>query len=507
MPMPVSTHAQPLAAPAAHQGAQPASPAARPAANAHTNAPTNAPTRPIGPTAPLAGDCRSAWQSAYAAVRQHSQRLTAGLSAEDQALQSMADASPTKWHLAHTTWFFETLVLRVHVPGYRPVDARWAALFNSYYESLGPRHPRPQRGLLSRPSLAEVWQYRQQVDAAVQRFIGSACPAVWDVAASALRLGLHHEQQHQELLLTDILHAFSLNPLRPAYAETRPPEAAPASPGPADVDADAWLAFDGGPVAVGHAGTANAGFAFDNERPRHTVWLAPFALARRLVNCGDYADFIADGGYRQPALWLSDGWAQVQAQGWQAPAGWLPLAADGSARDGFEQFTLHGVLPLDPAAPVCQLSGYEAAAFAAWAGARLPTEFEWEHGAQTGPAHALHGGSRDGDGGGDVDGSAVAPRLLPVADAGPADPAAPLRQLLGQVWQWTSSAYAPYPGFRPLAGPAAEYNGKFMINQLVLRGSSFATPPGHARISYRNFFPPAARWQFSGLRLARDLPA
>ena len=501
MPMPVLTHPTQRAAPAAGC------------------APHRALAGAAGPTSP----CRADWQTAYAAVRQHSQRLTAGLSAEDQALQSMADTSPSKWHLAHTTWFFETLVLQAHAPGYQPVDARWAPLFNSYYESLGPRHPRPQRGLISRPSLADVGQYRQQVDAAMQRFIGSASPDVWAAASGALQLGLHHEQQHQELLLTDILHAFSLNPLRPAYAAAPPllpPAAHPSahpSAGPADADAGLphWLAFDGGPVPVGHAGSASAGFAFDNEQPRHTAWLAPFALARRLVRCGEYADFIADGGYRQPALWLSDGWAQVQAQGWRAPAGWLPLAADGSHHGGFEQFTLHGVLPLDPAAPVCPLSGYEAAAFAAWAGARLPTEFEWEHGAQTWPATAPHGGGHDGDGGGhdgfdggfDVDGSTLAPRLLPMADAGTLDAAAPLRQMLGQVWQWTSSAYAPYPGFRALAGPAAEYNGKFMVNQLVLRGSSFATPPGHARSTYRNFFPPAARWQFSGLRLARDLPA
>jgi ergothioneine biosynthesis protein EgtB len=411
-------------------------------------------------TPPL--DDRPAWQAAYRAVRGHSRALSAGLSAEDQALQSMPEASPTKWHLAHTTWFFETLLLQVHQPGYRPVDARWAALFNSYYESLGPRHPRPQRGLLSRPSLDQVRAYRQQVDDAVLRFIAEADDAAWRAAADTLQLGLQHEQQHQELLLTDILHAFSLNPLRPAYA------ALPAPAPRADLPGPQWLAVGGQAVGghavqIGHDGT---GFGFDNERPRHTQWLAPFALASRLVTCADYAEFIADGGYRRPQLWLSDGWAEVQARGWQAPAYWLALAADGSGADGFEQFTLHGVQALDPAAPVCHLSGYEAAAYAAWAGARLPTEFEWEYGA------AQH------------------------ADA--------LQQLQGEAWQWTSSAYAPYPGFRPLPGPAAEYNGKFMINQLVLRGSSLATPPGHARVSYRNFFAPAARWQFSGLRLARD---
>ena len=409
-------------------------------------------------------------------MRQHSKQLTQGLSAEDQSLQSMPEASPSKWHLAHTTWFFETLVLQAHAPGYRPVDARWARLFNSYYESLGPRHPRPQRGLLSRPSLAEIWQYRQQVDDAMQRFITSAGTAAWAAAADTLRLGLNHEQQHQELLLTDILHAFSLNPLRPAYAPA-PEAVADTTHAPLR-----WLSAPGGPVQIGHEG---AGFGFDNEGPRHTCWLAPYALASRLVSCAEYTDFIADGGYRRASLWLSEGWAEVQARGWQAPAYWLAKAADGSAREGHEQFTLHGVLPLNPAAPVCHLSGYEAAAYAAWADARLPTEFEWDHAAAQQAATAASLGQ---------------PGLVtaPCADA------APLQQLQGQVWQWTASAYAPYPGFRPLAGPAAEYNGKFMVNQLVLRGSSLATPPGHARLSYRNFFPPAARWQFSGLRLARD---
>jgi len=403
-------------------------------------------------------DDRPFWRAAFQAVREHSRQLSASLSAEDQALQSMPEASPTKWHLAHTTWFFETLVLQVHLPGYRPLDARWAALFNSYYESLGPRHPRPQRGLLSRPSLDEVWAYRRRVDDAVLRFITEAGEAAWRAGADTLLLGLHHEQQHQELLLTDILHAFSLNPLRPAVS------APPAGLGDGTEAADLrWLALDGQAVQVGHDG---AGFGFDNERPRHTHWLAPCQLASRLVNCAEFAEFIADGGYRRPQLWLSDGWAEVQVRGWQAPAYWLARAADGSDADGFEQFTLHGVQTLAPAAPVCHLSGYEAAAYAAWAGARLPTEFEWEFAAEQ------HAGA--------------------------------LQQLQGEVWQWTASAYAPYPGFRPLPGPAAEYNGKFMINQLVLRGSSLATPPGHARTSYRNFFPPAARWQFSGLRLARD---
>jgi ergothioneine biosynthesis protein EgtB len=425
---------------------------------------------------PAAAD-RAAWHAAYDRVRRHSVALAAGLSAEDQGLQSMPEASPTKWHLAHTSWFLETLVLQPHLPLWRPVDARWAPLFNSYYESLGPRHPRPQRGLLSRPSAAEVMGYRALVDEAVHRLIGGSGVAAWQAALGPLLLGLHHEQQHQELLLTDIQHAFSLNPLLPVYAAAP----APAAPG-AGLAPLAWSGFDGGKAAVGHAG---AGFAFDNESPRHPVWLAPFELASRPVSCGEYADFIADGGYRRATLWLSDGWAQLAAEGWQAPAYWL---GGGEGAVPTQQFTLHGVLPIDAAAPVCHLSGYEAAAYAAWAGARLPTEFEWEHAAA---ALAADNAPR------------AAGWLRPLADAA-AGEGPPLRQLFGEVWQWTASAYAPYPGFRPLPGPAAEYNGKFMVNQLVLRGSSLATPAGHARRSYRNFFAPGARWQFSGLRLARD---
>lgn len=373
------------------------------------------------------------------ATRARTLALAAPLTDEDAQLQSMPDASPAKWHLAHTTWFFETLVLAPHLPGYRVFDARWPQLFNSYYESLGPRHARPQRGLLSRPSLAEVKAYRAHVDAALADLLPSAPPP----ALSRVELGCHHEQQHQELLLTDILHAFSCNPLLPAYRPTRPTTVA--------APEQAWLRHAGGIVEVGHAGT---GFAFDNEGPRHAVLLTPFEVSNRLVTCGEYADFIASGGYREPLLWLCDGWATVQAQGWQRPLYWQP---DGSV------FGLHGVQPLDPNAPVMQLSFYEACAFAEWAGARLPTEFEWE------AAASLQG----------------------------------FEQASDQAWQWTRSGYAPYPGYRPAAGAVGEYNGKFMVGQQVLRGGSLATPPGHSRPSYRNFFPPAARWQFSGLRLAR----
>ena len=389
---------------------------------------------------------RDALLTRLQAVRAHSLALAAPLSAEDQCVQPMPDASPTKWHLAHTTWFFETLVLAPHQPGHRPHDARYGPLFNSYYESLGPRHPRPQRGLLTRPSLADVHAWRAAVDETLQRFAAEADDDTWARAAPLLELGLQHEQQHQELLLTDILCTLAANPLAPAMRTEAPPT--PTAPTTAG-----WLAHAGGEVAIGHDGS---GFAFDNEGPRHRVLLAPFALASALVSNRDYQAFIDDGGYRRPLLWLSDGWAQVQAQGWQAPLYWRG--------DGLE-FTLHGLQPRPPEAPVRHLSLYEAAAFAAWAGARLPTEFEWE--------------------------AAMAS-------------AAPPGQAHGQVWQWTRSAYDPYPRFAPAAGAVGEYNGKFMVGQIVLRGSSSATPPGHARDTYRNFFPPAARWQFSGLRLARD---
>jgi len=390
------------------------------------------------------------------AGREHSLALTADLSAEDQCLQSMPDASPTKWHLAHTTWFFETLVLGALAPGYRPFDAKFALLFNSYYESLGPRHPRPQRGLLSRPSAERVRAYRAAVDDALARFIRDADADTWAAAAPLLELGLNHEQQHQELLLTDIQHAFSLNPLRPAVCTGAPPAAEAAVAG--------WAEQPGGLVDIGHAA---GGFAFDNETPRHRVWLAPHALARRLVTNREYAAFIADGGYRRPSLWLSEGWVAVQAQDWRAPMYW-EMAEEGPV----SAFGLHGQHAWRPDEAVRHLSFYEAAAYAEWAGARLPTEFEWEAAAAT---------------------SAVA------------EGGAGLQQLFGTAWQWTRSSYDPYPQFRPWAGAVGEYNGKFMIGQVVLRGSSSATPAGHARITYRNFFPPATRWQFSGLRLAMDL--
>ena len=387
-------------------------------------------------------------------MRAHTLALAAPLSAEDQCVQSMPDASPTKWHLAHTSWFFEAVVLAAHVPGYRPYQPRWLHLFNSYYEALGTRHPRPHRGLLTRPSLQEVHAYRAHVDAGVGALLREADEDTWQAAGPLLALGLQHEQQHQELLLTDVLHALSCNPLLPAYDDTPPAPAAPAGP-------LRWLQGTEGAVSIGHDGDS---FAFDNETPRHRTWLEPHRIADRLVTCGEFADFVADGGYRDPLLWLSDGWALAQAQRWSAPAYWLAPGDPRAPSDSWQVFGLHGVQPLERDAPVLQLSFYEAAAYAEWAGARLPTEQEWE------AAYALPG----------------------------------IRQATGHAWQWTRSAYHPYPGYRPWSGAVAEYNGKFMVGQLVLRGGSLATPPGHARPTYRNFFPPSARWQFSGLRLARD---
>jgi ergothioneine biosynthesis protein EgtB len=386
-------------------------------------------------------------------VRAETMRRTAALSAEDQCVQSMPDASPAKWHLAHTSWFFEAVVLAPHAPGYEPFDPRFAHLFNSYYESLGPRHPRPQRGLLTRPSLEAVHAFRAHVDAALARFVTAADADTWGAAAPLLELGLHHEQQHQELIVTDILHAFWSNPLLPAYDGVLPCDVAAAPL--------RWLERGERIVEVGHDGAA---FAFDNEAPRHRVLVPAHGLADRLVTCGEYLRFVEDGGYRAASLWLSDGWAAVQANGWSAPLYWMAPDDPRAPSGQWQVFGPGGVRPLAPHAPVSQLSFYEAAAYAQWAGARLPTEFEWE---------AAHGDSA-------------------------------IRQMSGHVWQWTRSSYHPYPGFRPLAGAVGEYNGKFMVGQLVLRGGSLATPAGHARPTYRNFFPPAARWQFSGLRLAKD---
>jgi ergothioneine biosynthesis protein EgtB len=401
----------------------------------------------------------------YTLVRRLTERLAAPLTAEDQNLQSMPEASPTKWHLAHTSWFFEAVVLEPSGTGYRAFDPAFSYLFNSYYEAMGPRHPRPARGLLSRPALNDVLAYRAYVDTGMARLFDSGEAEHW---TSLIELGLNHEEQHQELILTDIKHAFSCNPLLPSYV--------PFDRGGGQAGMLGWTDFRGGIVAVGHDGP---GFAFDNELPRHEVLLRPYRLADRLVTCGEYLTFMDEDGYARPEFWLSDGWARVQELGWTAPLYW--------SREGDEWrcFTLGGVKPVDPEEPVAHVSLYEAAAYAAWAGKRLPTEFEWEAAAAAVP----------------FEGSFLntpSPHPLP-AGAGPG-----LRQMFGDAWEWTRSSYDPYPGFRPLAGVGAEYNGKFMVGQMVLRGGSCATPQGHVRTSYRNFFPPAARWQFSGIRLAED---
>lgn len=429
-------------------------------------------------------DSRVALRQRLQSVRAHTLRLAAPLSAEDQCVQSMPDASPAKWHLAHTTWFFETVLLQPQLRGYEVFDERYAFLFNSYYESLGPRHARAERGLLTRPSVGEVLRYREHVDAAIACFIDGADDAAWRESLGVLVLGLHHEQQHQELLATDIKHLLSMNPLQPVYAPARRDggphclegaagqhlrkDESPAAPAqralhPAALCGEPmrWLERPGGICQVGVPCSRGVeDFAFDNETPRHRVLLREHRIASRPVNCGEYLAFMRDGGYGRASLWLSDGWAAVQSQGWRAPLYWRDLEAERPS-----VFTLHGTREIDLAEPVCHLSLYEAAAYAEWAGARLPTEFEWESAAS-------------GD--------------------------APALQAVGEVWEWTRSSYDAYPGFRPLAGALAEYNGKFMIGQVVLRGASCATPAGHARPSYRNFFPPAARWQFNGFRLAKD---
>jgi ergothioneine biosynthesis protein EgtB len=396
----------------------------------------------------------------YRQVRAETEALTAGLSPEDAQIQSMPDASPAKWHLAHTAWFFETFLLTPHGSGYEPFDPVFGYLFNSYYEAVGPRHARPQRGLITRPALDHVRAYRAHVDAAMGTLIETLPEAELDVVAPLIVLGLNHEQQHQELILMDIKHAFSCNPLEPTFRKRTILTEAPAAP-------LAWTAFEEGLRRIGHEGS---GFAFDNEGPRHRVWLDAFAIADRPVTAGEYTDFIKDGGYDRPELWLSDGWAAVQSHGWTAPLYWHD-----EGQDSWSLFTLGGRLPLDPHAPVCHVSLYEADAYARWAGARLPTEAEWEVAAEA-----------------RADASAEAPvSLHPAMASG------------RTTWEWTGSAYLPYPGFHPEAGAVGEYNGKFMSGQMVLRGGACVTPASHARITYRNFFPPEARWAFSGIRLAR----
>jgi ergothioneine biosynthesis protein EgtB len=396
---------------------------------------------------------------AYERVRRRSLEIAAPLSGEDCCAQSMPDASPVKWHLAHTTWFFETFILEPHEAHFAPFHPAFRVLFNSYYKGIGDQHPRPRRGLLTRPSLDEVRAYRLDVD---RRIAGLLAGDTRPEAGALVELGLQHEQQHQELMLTDVKHLLAQNPLYPAYT----PQEMEAGVAP---DAPVWIGFDGGLAEIGYGG---AGFCFDNELPRHRTYVAPFELASRLVTNGEYLEFVEAGGYRDPALWLAEGWDRVCAGDITHPLYWIAGA------DGWTEFTLHGVQPLDPARPVTHVSLYEADAYARWRSARLPTEAEWEFAARQASLSggALHPAAADGEG---------------------------LLQMFGACWQWTSSSYAPYPGYAPAAGAIGEYNGKFMVNQYVLRGSSCATPDGHARASYRNFFPAGARWQFSGIRLAR----
>lgn len=405
-------------------------------------------------------------------VRRLSHELAAPLSAEDMTVQAMEDASPSKWHLAHVTWFFETFILAKHLPHYRPFDDTFNYCFNSYYESQGPRQPRPKRGVLTRPSSERVMAYRTHVDEGLVNLFALGVAPESEIAR-LIEVGINHEQQHQELLLTDILALFAANPLRPAYRNPRPRAAAPEPGEPG------WIDYPGGIRQAGHDGE---GFGWDNEAPRHDVLIHPFRLADRLVTNGEWLAFMKDGGYRTPSLWLADGWATVNRDGWDAPLYW-------EQRDGqWLAMSLEGLQPVDRAAPVAHVSYFEADAFARWAGKRLPTEFEWEVAAQDLP----------------VTGNSLATKALRPLPAEPATAAKP-RQMFGDVWEWTQSAYLPYPGYRPLAGALGEYNGKFMVSQQVLRGGSCATPPGHTRATYRNFFYPQQRWQFMGLRLASEI--
>jgi len=419
----------------------------------------------------------------YAQVRQRSRALVAPLEDEDLGVQPMPDASPPKWHLAHTTWFFETFLLKPFVPGYRAFDARFEYLFNSYYNAIGTQFPRVRRGQLSRPTVSEVMAYRDHVDTSMAELLGGGAGDVQlqnplnGEVIRRLMLGVQHEEQHQELLVTDLKYAFGHNPLMPCH-----PQAVAADGGA--VEPLTWSAFAGGPAEIGRnlgSGHNRDTFVFDNETPRHTVWLTPFQLADRCVTAGEYSDFIAADGYRRAEFWLADGWSWLSGpEGPKAPLYWFE-------QDGvWHEYTLAGPRPVNPALPVCHLSYYEADAYARWANARLPTEMEWE----TAAARAGRPGALLED-----DGRGMHPA---------ASPGGALAAMQGDVWEWTTSAYGPYPGYRPLPGALAEYNGKFMCNQQVLRGGSCATPRAHPRATYRNFFYPPSRWQFSGVRLARD---
>jgi ergothioneine biosynthesis protein EgtB len=404
----------------------------------------------------------------YAAIRQRTEALCAPLAVDDYQVQSVIDASPPKWHLAHVTWFFETFLLKPFLAGYQPLDARYEQIFNSYYNSVGPFHPRAQRHTLSRPTVEQVYDYRAHVDRHMADLMESCAREDAALMSKRLTLGLNHEQQHQELLLMDIKRNFFANPMYPVYS-------AKARPASVDGVAMRWLDFPGGIREIGCGG---GGFAFDNEQPRHKVFLRDFRLGSRAATNADYLEFIDAGGYQQADLWLSDGWSAVRERGWNAPLYWMRL--DGE----WHEMTLSGMNALDPAAPVCHVSYYEADAFARWRDARLPTEAEWEAAAGGEPIE-----------GNFVESGAYHPRPAAGADD---------RQWYGDVWEWTASSYSPYPGYRPLEGALGEYNGKFMASQYVLRGGCCATPVSHMRATYRNFFYPQDRWPFTGIRLARD---
>lgn len=416
----------------------------------------------------------------YTEVRDMSAELAAPLSPEDCAVQSMPDASPTKWHLAHTTWFFEQFVLTPHAKKYTPFHPKFSYLFNSYYNQVGDRVARPCRGMMTRPGVDEVLAYRRHVDRAVVALLESANRRTLTEIAPLIELGLNHEQQHQELLLTDIKHLLSLNPLEPAYQSTVH------APPPGDIPPMRWLSHEGGLVPIGFGGD---GFSYDNEGPRHQTYLQPFAIASRPVTNGEYKQFIDDGGYTRPEFWLDMGWAVVKEKQWSAPFYWRKRNAETVAQNDGEwyEFTLHGAQAIDPNAPVCGISFFEADAFARWAGARLPSEFEWEVVAADATFKGNFLESR---------------RFHPTVARGEKSKAT---QLFGDVWEWTATQYRPYPGYAPPPGAIGEYNGKFMCNQFVLRGGSCATPTSHIRATYRNFFPPEARWQFSGVRLAKEV--